>query len=626
MITETIFNRFRKNIISEELQLPRGTKSAKIVCHADLDGVTSGITMVQHFIKLGIPKERITVEIAQYGDENTQKDAHTQKFRADKKGQYVAVVDFAKFPKVTPFKIWNSLFEFKGDEKKLFSLFRADYENISQEEFNKKMISFYNIKVNKFTEGTLKKLLEAFKAYTALKKYAEKNKKSDKFKFTPVSLETVKEYSYPLVNPDFVSDHHSNQQGALSGGKTGEIAVESPSEAENLAKRYVHGIWSPEDIKAISVIDSAGYNEEQLKNTVFLEKHFKSKNRHDRLVNLATIVSCIYDNLCKKDRTAASWIVKNSQPSLVSLYSTTLKAAKYNGKRLEYVTALKNGDIEKAKSLLSEIPGELNKKYDRRGNPDKSIMGLEDWRKKNKQDVENAKTGYKSKLDNEKLESIKGKRGDEFKAIRDDIKSKKGKIECQRNFAIFDGNDKRTQYTRYLTVLFSDHGQRQPFCLRRWNGFFQIAKSTLYKGTVDFSVVNKHVLQDIEEFLKKKDVNEKKIEIVLDKMKEANGGHAGGIWSFSGFDEIKAPSKVTNDTYWKARQIQKKNANSEVANRVLADRAPEIEKYEKIKKECMARAINSAINWTNKLYPPSEENLNLLKTSDKAFDYEKDSK
>jgi hypothetical protein len=42
-----------------------------------------------------------------------------------------------------------------------------------------------------------------------------------------------------------------------------------------------------------------------------------------------------------------------------------------------------------------------------------------------------------------------------------------------------------------------------------------------------------------------------------------------------------------------------------------------------IKKECMQLAMDSAIEWTNKLYPPSKEDLDKLKTTDETFDYKK---
>ena len=619
MITEGILNKFRNNIINEELHLPHGTKSAKVICHVDLDGVTSGITMVQQLIKQGIPKERITVEFAQYGDEEKDKN-FKNKFEESKKGQYVGVTDFAKLPKIKPFKTLNGLMDFKADDndkKYLINLLtRFNFSKTSQEDFNKKILSA-NKKIveNKFTEGHLKKLLEVLKAYTALKDYSRKNKK---FKVEVPTMENIETFSIPLVNPQFVSDHHANEEGALSGGKTGEIATGSPSEAEFFANKYAPGMWSQEDLKAISVVDSANYTEEDLKNSIFMVKKFSGKDRHK---NLATIVSCIYDGLCKKDRSAAAWIIKNAQPSLVSLYNTTLKAANYNGKRLEYVTALKNGEVEKAKQLLSEIPEELNKRYDRRGEPTKKPATIEQLREKNIKDIADMKTGYQTKDDKKKLEDIKGKRGKEYTEIRDNIKSKKGKIQVQRNFAIFDGTSFKTQYSRYSTAFFSENGQRQPFSMRYWGDFFQISKSPFYKGVVDFSEVSRHVIEDVEDFLLKKGVNKLKVKTIIDEMKEKNGGHKGGIWNFQGFKKITAPSRVTDDKYWKAKGVLEKNKDSEVANRVMAEKGPELAKYAAIKKECMHKAMNSAINWTNKLYPPSQEDMNVLKTDDKTFEH-----
>lgn len=619
MLTEKNLNIFSANrcdkVLNENLHLPHGTSSAKIVCHVDLDGVTSGISMVQQLIKQGIPKERITVEFAQYGDDEKEKNVHTDKFRTNKKGEYIGVTDFAKLPKVKPFKIWDTLFNFKSDPSALLKLLQRDWREYNQKKFNEEISSNFKFQENKFTEGTLKKLLEAFKAYNDLASYAKKNKN---FNFEPITLANIKDYSYPLVNPQFVSDHHSNEQGSLSGGKTGEIATGAKSEAEFFANKYTPGLWSQADLKAISMVDSAGYTEEQLKNTVFLEKHFSGP---DKQKNLATIVACIYDNLCKKDRNAAAWIIKNSQPSLVSLYTNTLKAANYNGKRLKYVTALKNGNVDEAKQLLSEIPNELNKRYDRRGNPTQPIMSLSGWQEKNKKDIANMKTGYKSEADEKKLEEIKGKRDKESSAIRNEIKNKKGKTIAHNNFAIFNGKDKKTQYTRYATTLFSENGQRMPFSMRYWDSFFQIAKSTLYKGTVNFAEVNKHVLEDVATYLKSQGVNDMKINTVMNEMKEKNGGHSGGIWSFQGFNKITPPGKVLDDKYWLAKKLKGKGSNSEVVNKVLNDKTPEIEKYEQIRKGAMRKAMNSAIYWTNKLYPVSPEDLKALQTSDETFNH-----
>lgn len=607
MLTESTLKNFKT--ISEDLHLPHNTKSAKIVCHVDLDGVTSGITMVHQLVKQGIPKERITVEFAQYGDEDKEKSKHTQKF-IGKKNEFVGVTDFAKLPKIKIFDIWNKLYAFHGSPSALLNILHRNFNTV--EELKKSIPEVP--KTTQWTEENIKNIFDGVRAYNSLKKASQRNKSIE---FEEATIDNIKTLKFPLVTPDFVSDHHSNEQGSLSGGLSGGIAIDSPSELEHMAQKYAPGMWSDDDIKAISMVDSAGYTEEQLKNTVFLDKHFTGP---DKKKNLATIVACIYDNLCKKDRNAAAWIIKNSQPSLVSLYTNTLQAAKYNGKRLEYVSALKAGDVARAKQLLSEIPGELNKRYDRRGDPKQPIMNHAQWQEKNRKDMENMKTGYKTEADEKALEAVKGQRSKEARDLRDSVKNKKGKVVMHNNFAIFNGKENKVQYTRYATTLYSKNGQRAAFSMRYWNGFFQIAKSTLYKGTVNFADVNEHVLQDIRNFLMKEGYGEFNTNRVIEGMKEQNGGHSGGIWSFQGFDAIKAPSKVTDDKYWKAYNHKKNHPDSEIANRIISRKQPEIDRYNDMRDRCMKLAMNSAVHWTNKLYPVSQENLDALKTNDKDFD------
>ena len=605
MITESILKKFRSSIISESIHLPHGTRSAKIVCHTDLDGVVSGISMVSQLVKQDIPRNRITVEFAQYGDEEKQKDKFTDKFEG-RKGEYVGVTDFAKFPKAKPFEIFNQLMGFKGDKKEFVDFMKSrDFSKMTSNEFSELFIEKFKPEQNKFTNGSIGKLFRALSAYYKLSKKPL------------LAVASIANLQYPLVEPQFVSDHHSNEQGALSGGKRGEIEVKSPSEAEFFANKYAPGLWSKEDLEAVSMVDSAGYTEAQLKNTVFLEKHFSGA---DRKKCLATIISCVYDNLCKKDRTAAAWIIKNASPSLISLYTKTLEAAKYNGTRLQYVNLLSQGKVEEAKKYLKEVPDELNKKYNRQGDPTKSIMSLDQWKIKNKKDIENMKTGYKTEADKKKLEEIKGKRNAEAMEIRDKIKAKKGKIVSHNNFSIFNGTDKKTQYTRYATTLYSKDGQRNPFSMRYWDSFFQIAKSTLYKGTVNFSEVNNHVLEDIASFLRKEGISNFNIKRIIDNMKEKNGGHSSGIWSFQGFDMIKPPSKELGDKYYLAKKLAGRGNTSDAVKRNFNDKESGIvAKYKDIKERCMRAAMNSAVKWTNKLYPPSQEDLNNLKTSDETF-------
>ena len=346
MLTESTLNLFRKNtnIITEMLHLPHGTTNAKVICHVDLDGVCSGISMVQQLIKQGIKKERIQVEFAQYGDEDKQKRNFNKTFQKKNKQQWVGVTDFAKYPKGKPWEEFNKLMNFKGKKYQLVSFMNSrDFSKINNEDnFADIFKKTFTIKENKFTKGGLEKMYDICKAYSLWGKKKE-----------PVTEANIEKYSLQLVRPDFGSDHHSNEDGSLSAAERGDLAVKSPSEAEFFANKYAPGLWSQDDLKAISMVDSADYTREELENTIFLQKKFTGPNRKR---NLANLVGILYDTLCKKDEKVAKWIVLNSQPSLVSLYNTIKQASKLNGERLRMLEAIKNGDYKTGKEIAEILP------------------------------------------------------------------------------------------------------------------------------------------------------------------------------------------------------------------------------------------------------------------------------
>ena len=651
LLTDGILNRFR--VINEELHLPHGTKSARVIIHTDLDGIISGILMVNQLVKQGIPKERIDIQYAQYGDDEKQKeDKGAHAFQPRKKGDWVGTVDFAKYPKGKPWEIYNKMMDFKGSKKQLVDLMNArDWrQSKGLDVFTNFIKKVLNPKENKFLDKSIKDLYAIFKAYSSWGK-----------KENPVSIDNIEKYSIQLVKPDFGSDHHSNEDGSLSAAKRGDVAAESPSEAEFFADKYASGLMGASDLKAVSAIDSADYREEELKNTIFLEKHFTGPSRKK---NLAMIISALYDNLVKKDERVGKWIVLNSQPSLVSLYNTTIKGLKFNGERLRLIEALKNGDMKTGQEIAAALPKILKKNWtdttgpnyvDRNGKMISKANDLEAWRKKGQKDLEDAKTGYAGKGDQKRLEEIKGKRDKESKAIRDEIKAKKGKLSQAKNFTIFDGKSPKTQYGRYMGALYSENGVRNPYLMRVWNGMFQISLNTIYKsalvkagikeGIVDFSEIGKHVVDDVCAFLKSKGISSFSIEKIREKMTEKNGGHKGGIWTFSGFDEIKPPSKeLGGETYYKdkekaykAAEIEGRRTGTKITGmpkvidaarkyiKNTADRLDNVQnttvkKYDEIRKEAQDVAMRSAINWTNKLYPPRQEGLEALKNNDARFE------
>lgn len=611
MLTESLIKKFRKNIINEELHLPHGTKSAKLVCHVDLDGLASGVSMVQSLIKQGIPKERITIEFAQYGDEKSSD--FNSRFEPKNKSQYVGVTDFAKLKKCKPFQIFNKLMNFKGDKAKFVSFFKSrDFSKIKLAEFDKLVKSTFEIVPTKWTASNIKELYEALKAYYIIGDKAPKFDESN-----------IEKLEYQMTNPEFLSDHHSNSTNALSTGKRGEIEAQSRSETEFIANKYVPGIWSKEDLEAISTVDSAGYTEEQLKNTIFLQKHFSG---NDRKKNLAIIVATIYDNMVKKDKRAAKYVILNAAPSLVSLYTTTLKAANMSSEAEKAFNLLKNGEVKEASAIMNSLPKIFNKHWtDKDTHKDvKPIMGLSDWQKKNAKDLEAAKTGYKTEKDSEALERIKGKRDAESTALRKEINSKKGKIAIHNNFSMFNGKDFKTQYSRYSTSLYSVNGQRAPFSIRYWPGFFQVSKNPLYKGFVDFAKVGELVLKDVESYLKNNGINEKKVANIIDEMKRENGGHKNAIWSFQGFSKITPTSNEIKDFYElkdKLDKAEKLNVSMPKTKKRYEEllNGP-VEKYKKIREDCMKKAISSVIKHTNELYPPKESDLVALKNTDERFE------
>lgn len=661
-LTETVLKNFENNIISENVHLPHGIKSAKVVTHVDLDGAVSAISLINQLVKQGIPKNRITLEFAQYGDDEKQKKIDKKNanvFQPKNKSQFVGVVDYAKYPKTKPFEIFNKIMNFKGDKAKFVTFVNSrDWSKIANfGDFKKIFTKHFNYIEKKpdFLHKNNNSDKELDELYDALKAYSQWGKEDSGI----ITVSNVEDYSLALAKPDFGSDHHSNEQGALSSAKRGDLAAHSPSEAELFATKYAPGMWSEDDIKAVSMVDSAGYTEEELKNTIFLEKHFTGP---DKKRNLATLISVIYDNLVKKDERTAKWIILNSNPSLVSLYNTTLQGLKFNGERLRLLQAIKDGDMKTGKEIADALPTILKKQWenpngpnykDRNGSEIKKGMSREEWVEKNKKDLENARSGRKSQKDEETLEQIKGKRDSVSKEIRDAIKAKKGKNFIYNNFTFFDGGDKRTQYSRYMTSLYSVNGSRSPYTLRFWKpSMFQVTVNTLYKRAcdvdkvIDLSIINKHVVEDVCSFLRQSEITPFNIERIKKDMMEKNGGHSGGIWTFSGFDKIKPTSKeLGGDEYWtdftkvkKAAEIvNRKNGggNSFEAMKQRIGKAKEIvpraaerqeakqpiiDKYNKIKEEAFARAMNSAVYWTNKLYPPRPEGLEGLKNTDERFE------
>ena len=640
LISESVLKRFQSNIILEAglPHLKNTTTSVKIITHCDLDGIVSAITMVNAYEKRGIPKNRIQVEFAQYGDnqENLRKKLIPQHSK-----QEVIVTDFAKLPTTKVYDLFKKLTNFKADKNKsgIVSFINSrDFSKMSEEEFKKLISKSPLVDLNNdFAAKNVHDLYIALGAYSI-------GKKKD------ITVDNIDSYRVVLNRADRVEDHHDNSSGALSGGDRGEIAIHSPSESSHLAKKFIPSMWSKEDMDAVDMVDSAGYTPEELQNTIFLKKNFTGPGKKR---GLATIINTVVEQVVKKDEAAAKWIVLHTGTNLINLYTNILKTIKFNSAQLEMLKALQSGDTAKVSELAKQLPPEMqktNKIFDPNSSLYKGherslskIMTTDEIRKKNIEDLKKTKTGYLTKKEQEELEKLTKKKTpteEETERIKE-LSSKQGKIIGSNNFAMQNAQDLRNYPSRYMGSLYSEGGKTFPFTLKRYSSFIQAAKSPLYKGKLDFAEVAPHVYKDIEDYLRDNGVNQMKIDNIMDNMKYQSGGH-GAIFSIQGFDKITMPSKSSGPYYDAKKFIDRAEAvaknrglkgkdKKEFIEKIAGSRKEtfkEIEKgdkakYEKIKQGCIEHAIKSIVKWTNKLFPVSAEDMEKLKTSSKTFELEK---
>jgi hypothetical protein len=149
-------NNFSNNILAEEGGIPlKGKTSAKVITHKDTDGLISGITMVHALEKRGIPRDRITIQFAQYGDD----DKSYEKFLSKNDSEYVSVTDFAKFPKVKVYDVFQTLLGWPKDGIYKFRTFaKKDFKSMKLDTFKKEFRDNYSPKENKFTDDSLTSL------------------------------------------------------------------------------------------------------------------------------------------------------------------------------------------------------------------------------------------------------------------------------------------------------------------------------------------------------------------------------------------------------------------------------------------------------------------------------------
>ena len=623
ILSETLMNNFSNNILAEEGGIPlKGKTSAKVITHKDTDGLISGITMVHALEKRGIPRDRITIKFAQYGDD----DKSYEKFLAKNDKEYVSVTDFAKFPKVKVYDVFQTLLGWPKDGMYKFKSFaKKDFKSMKLDTFKKEFRDNYSPKENKFTDDSLTSLFYGMKVL-------QDELKSGKASLSGTS-DDLRQLKMVTAKPNTVEDHHDNSNGSLSGGETGEIEIHSPSEASHLANKYIPGAWSKEDLEAVDMIDSAGYNYDQLRNAVFLEKHFSGK---DKKKNLAQIITVLGTQIIKKNPELAAKVVRESGTNLVSVYTNIVNALKIDKKEKELYNALKDGNVELAKQIVKEINDpRLTKNW--AGDKDKfkgtgGLNNLDSFRAKNLKDVKKHIKGQY--LDDETYNLKKENK-------IEDTGNKTSDIVSHANFSIQNIRVLKGYPDRYINSLFGENGYMNPFGIKKFPAFVQVSCNPLYKGNVDFSKVAEKVLPEIKQkLLDSGKLSEKEVKKIMDAMLEENGGHKA-IYSFQGFKQIKAPYNVSGRYYGakdfldRVKAVEKSekergtpipkekiDAMTKKAKTNMHFAGKDVAEYDELRKSIMQFTANRIVFWTNKLFPVDPKAREALKLKDKTFERE----
>ena len=730
MITQKIMKNFGfGQILAEDLnkaemeeqkkeieKILREKKSLRILTHVDLDGICSAITLYKFALDKGVRPSNIVIEFGQYGDNTDILKIHST---PSGKNQAVMFTDFAKLPTS---KIWNLFLkttDFKA-EKKINEIVKfcneRDFTKMSESDF----ISLYKRgsvvkdivasgRWDDRAEENAKKLYEALNLYSKLV-----DPKTNKKPIPRITVDNIRNYRQQLINPDYVIDHHDNEDGNLRHGQNGVIGVECPSNAGLLARMF--GKWSSEDIAAIDMIDSAGYKEDELIDTIKLNGMADTTDSKA----LAIRINAFIEQATKKDKDAAIKIIRNSDTSLASVYKNLMKELNTNDIKMRLKKALekkvsynkdgtpktefktdkatgkkipKKSKDEEIRDLINSLDddekvnfqkkpklkkrlvktengyeeklvditkhnGVDRKLFDpdshyyknRNGDSISRMSGEDEIRDKNRETVEDTKSGYLSKKQKARLEELANKMTlTSQEAIeKDDLSSRKSNIFGHGAFAILVA---RTQAqmnkypSRYTPSLFTVNGQRFPFSIKVYNNFIQAAKNPLYKGKVNFANVAREVYNDVENFIKSipsSKMSEWVKTQFLDDMHYDSGGH-GAIFSLQGFEQIKMTGNLKKNyfelkdfidradkVFYKKRTDTKdiKQEKDEKRERIARDKMDKFEKLkntdikaiEDMKEKIINFAISSTIKHTLQLYPLDPIAMKDLQTSNTDFE------
>lgn len=538
------------------IRIPPNTHAAKIIYHKDADGFFSALLTYNQLVKQGINPKNIVFYGAQYGDDekDTDSEVGTIKKLSSKKGQMVSVVDFSALPVASIFDMMNKATNYAAKPImfiKFLNVLKADPKSVESKESFKDKFEEWWADNPKRTDEDIENIRKAL-----LKVDLNKIPKSG------TEDELKKLFKVKTHEPDFVSDHHDNSQDRLSKGKSGGIGkTQYKSDTEHLATVYAQNLADYSTIKMVSMVDSAGYK--NLMDTLTLPKDFKSKGRMERL---ATLLNTLIPDLLKRNPEAIENVIRESSPSLVSVYNNILKYHKLNNKQNEVFAELSKSspDWNKIDSIRNSLPRNMALKTGKDSGKPGEVKTVEQWQEKGKEDVKNALSGAKTGTQKARYEELKDKKDktpEENKELKElgTLKSQFMDVPFTKGVALRqDATSTRDYPTRYMgSLLQNSKGVRWPIIVKRFATMIQIAVNP------DVDIEDKKKIDLIEDMNKAKEIIKRKHMNFSNRwaweiVDQESGGHKQ-IANLSGLGTLGLMKKDLRDEYKALEELKKRS-------------------------------------------------------------------
>jgi len=264
-----------------------------------------------------------------------------------------------------------------------------------------------------------------------------------------------------------------------------------------------------EDVKEVSVVDSATYS--NLENTISMSKNLKGKGKKERL---AVIINAMVTTIIKSNKALATKLVKESAPSLISVYSNALRISKLNSDQLKVFSELKkeNPNWELIEEISKNFTPSENKKMLRSG-AEKNIKPVSSVEQMRNKDLES------------KEKNVSGERKD---------------FTTHGNVLVQKAQSIKENPPRFLGNLISKEGKRFPFIIKEYPFLIQIQGnanlSKEVKDTVDLGEIAKRAVDEAERKL-----GSFSNKWAWDIIRKESGGHKT-IWNISGLTTLGAAS------------------------------------------------------------------------------------